>query len=109
MATDEEVTALRSLLGERIPAGGTASDTMFSDEELENIIDGSPSGEQAAYEGWRMKAANFSNLVNVTDGAASREFSDLLTNALQMVKLYSRSSTGPTEGRTRIGKIKRGD
>jgi len=109
MATDEEVANLRLLLGERIPAGGTETDTMFSDQELEVLIDGSPSLEVASYEGWRMKAANFANLVNVTDGAASREFSDLLDNALNMVKLYSRSSSGPTEGRTRIGKIKRGD
>lgn len=107
MATPEDITQLRLLLGEPIPSGGTAADTLFSDNDLESLIDASPSLERAAYEGWRSKAAMLSNLVDTTEGNAQRKFGQLLDNAMDMVKLYQRSSGGPTEGRTRIGRIVR--
>jgi hypothetical protein len=108
MATPEEVTALRGLLGEPIPDGGSDNDTMFTDGALMLLIDDAPDLDRAAWQGWRVKAANFANLVNVVDGASSREFSDLLANAQEMIKLYSRSSGGGlTVGRTRIGRIVR--
>jgi hypothetical protein len=108
MATAEEITSLRYLLGEAIPAGGTEADTLFTDAQLTVWIDEGPTLERAAFEGWRSKAAQFANLVTVTDGAASREFSDLLENARAMVTMYQRSSAGPTEGRARVGRIVRG-
>jgi hypothetical protein len=108
MATPEEVTALRALLGETIPNGGSDDDTMFSDGALIVLIDDSPDLDRAAYQGWRIKMASFANLVNVVDGASSRELSDLLENAKSMVALYSRSAGGGiTMGRTRIGRIVR--
>lgn len=106
-ATPEEITELRGMLGERIPENGTASDTLFDDAQISRWITANPSLERAAYDGWRAKAAELANLVSVTDGAASREFSDLLKNAQAMVSMYQRSSDGPTEGRTRIGRIVR--
>lgn len=106
-ATPEQIDELRGMLGERIPPGGTASDTLFDDAQIVRWIDANPSLERAAYDGWRSKAAEFANLVSVTDGAASRELSDLLKNAKDMAALYQRSSDGPTEGRTRIGRIVR--
>lgn len=107
MATAEEITSLRYLLGEAIPEDGTEADTLFTDAQLAIWIDASPTLERAAYDGWRSKAAQFANLVTVTDGAASREFSDLLENARAMITLYQRSSAGPTEGRARVGRIVR--
>lgn len=108
MATLEEIQ-LRQLLGESIPPGGAESDTLFTDEEITNMLANSPNLERAAYEGWRAKAASLSSLVDTTEGNAQRKFGQLLANALDMVKLYQRSSGGPTEGRTRIGRIRRPD
>lgn len=103
---------LRQLLGEQVPDGGTASDTLFTDEEIidliENLQPGDADGmERAAFEGWRIKAAKLSNLVDTTEGNIQRKFSQLLDNANDMVKLYSRAAGGATEGRTRIGRAVR--
>lgn len=99
---------LRQLLGEVVPEGGTPDDTMFSDADVENFLARAEGDlERAAYEGWRVKAAQLSNLVDTTEGNSSKKFSQLLSNADRMVKLYQRSSTGPTEGRTRVGRISR--
>lgn len=108
MAPPSQIRQLRKLLGEEIPEGGTPEDTLFSDEELQLLLDSNPGNlERAAYDGWKTKAAHFANLVDVTDGNASRAMSDLMDNADKMVKMYQRSSAGPTEGRTRIGRIRR--
>ena len=105
--TPEARNELRALLGEQIPEGDTAADTLFSDELIDSWLRSNPDLERAAYDGWRAKAAEMANLVNVTDGAAVREFSDLHEHALNMVRLYSRASSGPTEGRSRVGRIVR--
>lgn len=98
------VTALRMKIGERIPVGGTADDTMFSEAELQAIIDNNSTPDGAALEAWEAKRAELANLVNVTDGAASRAMSDAFAHAEDMVVYYSRKTTGRA-GRTRIGKI----
>ena len=103
-----DVNRLRDLLGEPIPDGGTEADTLFTDDRLKDFLQlANNDVERAAFEGWRAKAAQLANLVDVADGNASRKMSDLLDNAQTMVKFYQRSSTGPTEGRTRIGRIVR--
>lgn len=108
MVTPEQITELRLLIGESIPVGGSEVDSLLTNVQLTKMIEDSTGNlERAAYEGWRVKAAQFANLVDVTDGAASRSMSDLLKNATDMVKLYAKSSTGPTEGRTRVGRIVR--
>lgn len=108
MATPSSMAQLRKLLGEEIPEDGTSQDTLFSDEELQLLLSSNPGNlERAAYDGWRIKAAHFANLVDVTDGNASRAMSDLMDNADKMVKIFARSSLGPTEGRARIGRIRR--
>jgi len=103
-----DVNRLRDLLGEPIPEDGTQADTLFTDERLKDFLDlAGGDVERAAFEGWRAKAAQLANLVDVADGNASRKMSDLLDNAEKMVRYYQRSSAGPTEGRTRIGRIVR--
>ena len=106
-ATENQITTVREMLGESIPQGGSEADTMFPDGRVTAWIEAATSLEGAALAGWRVKAAHFANLVNVTDGAASREMSDLLDNALAMIKLYSGLAQGPTYGRSRVGKIVR--
>lgn len=101
---------LRDLLGEPIPTAGTDADTLFNDEQIEGLLsDAGGDLDRAAYEGWRIKAAHFVSLVDVTDGNASRAMSDMLDHAERMIRMYFRSSSGPTEGRTRIGRIVRVD
>jgi hypothetical protein len=99
---------LRSMLGEDIPDGGSAADTMFSDLEIADLLETFPENlERAAYEGWRVKAARLASLVDSTEGNSQHKFSQLRTNAEEMIKLYTRTSSGPTEGRTRVGRIVR--
>ena len=98
---------LRSLLGEDVPVSGTESDTLFSDEEILDFLDQFTDIERAAYEGWRVKAARLSNLVDTTEGNIQRKFSQLADNANDMIKVYSRASGGSTEGRTRVGRLSR--
>ena len=99
---------LRQLLGEDIPSGGSEEDTLFTNEQiLDLLLEGGGDVERAAYNGWRVKAAKLSSLVDNTEGNIQRKFSQLLDNALEMVKVYQRSSSGPTEGRARVGRIRR--
>lgn len=98
---------LRQLLGEDIPEGGVADDTLFSNAEIVDLIETNPNMDRAAYEGWRAKQARLASLVDTTEGNSQRKYSQLLTNAEKMVASYRRSSEGATEGRTRIGRIRR--
>ena len=103
MATiQEQIADVREMIGEPAEA-----DSLFTDDRISSWINSASSLEAAALRGWRAKAAHFANLVNVTDGAASREMSDLLVNAQAMIKLYTGLSRGPAFGRTRVGKIVR--
>lgn len=108
MALAAQVSQLRGMLGEVIPSGGTEADTLFTDIRIGEMVDEANGDlERAAYDAWREKAGMLANLVTVTEGAASREMSELHGKALEMVKLYAKASTGPTEGRARVGRIVR--
>jgi hypothetical protein len=108
MALTPTETRLRALLGERIPVGGTEVDTFFADAEITTLLTSSGGNLiRAAYEGWQQKAAEYSNLVNITEGNSSRENAKLLEGALKMVKQYGQSGDSLTAGRTRIGRIRR--
>lgn len=109
------IASVRQKIGETTPSGGSASDTMFSDPEVAAWITAASVIEEAIVEGWEAKIAHWSNLVNVTDGAASRNLGDLMDHGQSMVKYYrGRIAVGPdsglggvNRGRTRIGKIVR--
>lgn len=108
MATDEQVLEVRENIGEVIPAGGEEADTMFTNAQIGTWIDGSATLDGATLAGWKKKMANLADLVDVTDGAASRALSDAFDHAAEMVKVYTKIvSQGPTGGRTRIGRIVR--
>lgn len=103
-----DIDKLRDMLGEPIGEGQSESDTLFQNITLQGLItDANGNLERAAYEGWRLKAAHFANLVDVVDGNAARSMSDLYDHADKMIKVYQRASAGPTEGRARIGRIVR--
>lgn len=98
---------LRLYIDDEEPTDGE-SEPMFSSAELQMVLDmaaGDP--ERAAIEGWRWKAAKYAKLVDVTEGNASRAMSDMQEHALSMVRHFEQSRAGATEGRTRIGTIRR--
>lgn len=108
MATvQEQIAEVRENIGEQIPSEGVETDTMFMDTQIETWIINAGSVNGASLRGWKVKMAHFANLVNVTDGAASREMSDLFDHAQEMVKIYTKLAVGPTAGRTRVGRIVR--
>jgi hypothetical protein len=102
-----DAAELRQLLGESIPVGSSAAETLFTDDEIDGFLNKNPDVERAAYAGWRVKAAKLSSLVDTTEGNSQKKFSQLLDNAIDMMKVYQRNSSGPTEGRTRVGRITR--
>lgn len=97
---------LRLYINDVVPTDGTSS--MFTDAELNSALAASNNNpERAAVEAWRWKAAKAADLVDVTEGNASRAMSDMQDHALAMMRHFEASRTGPVEGRTTIGKIKR--
>jgi hypothetical protein len=99
---------LRSLLAEKIPDGGSDVDTLFSDEEIDDFLMQGGTVEAAAYYGWKAKAAEYTNLADVTEGNSSRNFSDMAANALKMVELYAEAAgVGGTSARVKVKKIVR--
>lgn len=107
MATESEITTLRGKIGETIPPGGTAEDTLVTDEQVGAWFDSSTSLTSAAIEGWEYKLAHWAGLVNVTDGASSRALSHLMEHAQYMISFYNKKLLGTTRSRSRIGKIVR--
>jgi len=111
-STPALVARVREKIGETVHTGEAASDTMFSNAEVEAWIQASPTFNHAVVEGWEAKLANFTNLADVTDGAASRKLGDLADRARENLKYWrNRIAVGPDEelarSRTRIGKIVR--
>lgn len=82
-----EIQRLRQALGESIPAGGTQSDTMFTDVEIQDFLDRAsgldPVADWAAYFGWVAKAAALANLVTTREGQSQNNFSDLHDAAIK--------------------------
>lgn len=106
---------LRLILGESIPSGGVEADTMFTNLQLQDFLDqaGTLGTPKAAVLGWQAKAAEYANLVDVTEGPSSRAMSDLYKAALEMVKFYEGQLTTSDpdlegrRGRVVIGTISR--
>jgi hypothetical protein len=111
-STPADVARLREKLGESVADGENASDTMFTDAQIKAWFERSATFNHAVVEGWEAKLANFTNLADVTDGAASRKLGDLADRARENLKYWrGRIAAGPDEGlartRTRVGKIVR--
>ena len=94
--TDEE--RLRALIGESIPEGKDENATLFSDDELTDLLDRYGSVEGALGEAWQQKAAILVNLVTTTEGSSSRKLSDMHKAAMAMVKMYGGAGDGDGGG-----------
>ena len=100
--TKELRDQLRALLDERIPPGGSESDTRFADAELDEILTRSASLYEAAAEGWLRKAGRaFSERGGMEESRAGNEqtrfasLKDYRDHCLQMHQLYkTKCSTG---------------
>lgn len=108
MGVWDQPTRLRGLLGDSLAQGQDPTDAFFTDDQIASLLlDAEGNLNRAAYEGWSMKAAAYAELVTVTEGNASRQMSDLQAHALAMVKHFQSASSDLTNGRTRIGRIRR--
>jgi hypothetical protein len=108
MGWESPAAKLRLFLSEKIPEGGSDTDTYFSDAEIENILeDANGDTRRAAYIGWQAKAAYYADLVTVSEGNAIRQMSDAYDHAVKMAKLFGDAGSVLTAGRTRIGRIRR--
>jgi hypothetical protein len=99
MATAAQRTEIRLKLGEVIPEGGTDADTLFSDIQVDNLVDKHGSVDAALGEGWQIKAGLLAGLVDIAEGGSKRNLSSLYQNALRMAEVYGfndLSSSGPS-------------
>jgi hypothetical protein len=93
--TPELRAQLRLLLDEVIPPDGTPADTLFSDAELDMLLQLSSSVDQAAASGWKLKAQrqmNPSAVVRAQFGSESFTFvspKDLADFALAMAQRFA--------------------
>lgn len=111
-----DVDRVRLFVGEPIPADGSEADTMFTNAQIQDFLDaGTGSISRAALAGWKAKAAEYSNLVNVSEGNSQRQMSDLYKAALEMVEFYEKEVAAldvtddfeGKKGRVVIGEISR--
>lgn len=102
MATDAD--RLRARLGEDIPSGGADEDTLFSDEEIDDLLNTTSSLDAAISEGWEVKAARLASLSDVAEGNSRRNLSALHRQALTMAR---HNSSGSDANRVRLGNISR--
>lgn len=108
-----DVDRVRRLIGESIPADGSEADTMFTNDQIQDMLDSVVDGNltRAALEGWKAKAAEYANLVTVSEGNSMRQMSDLHKNALAMIKKFEGDvaviDNEGKRGRVTIGTISR--
>ena len=87
MATVEQ---LRMYLGERIPVNGSENDTLFTDAELQAILDAYPDGFYAAVaEGWAVKAAAYVRLIDISEGGTERMLSQRYRHAYKQLEFWA--------------------
>jgi hypothetical protein len=103
-----EEALLRALLGEDIPPDGTEADTLFLDQEIEDLVSVWGSADLAKARGWEVKAARLSHLVDITEGSTNRMMSKAFDHALKMAQsLNSGELGGAGKGNVRIHRIVR--
>jgi hypothetical protein len=101
----DDTALLRKRVGESIPAGGTEADTLFTDVEIDDILDRNGGVTRTCMrEAWEMKAAALATLVTTAEGSSIRKLSDAFEHAQKMLTAYG----GPSGGsRTVISRINR--
>ena len=95
--TTELRTKLRKLLDERIPEGGSDTDTRFLDADMDELLIEAANIYEAAAAGWTLKATMFQReagqIQSYSVGQERYEMSnpkDLMEYALKMAETYSR-------------------
>lgn len=87
MATPEQITALRLMVGE------PTDEAPWTDENLEALIDAADSNlNLAAFNVWTAKAATYAGMVDTTESGSSRKLSQLQEQALKMAGYYQDAS-----------------
>ncbi len=100
---------VRMNIGEEIPVGGSDGDTLFTDAQIQGLLDANNQLiNRASASGWRAKAAQMANLVDVQEGNSSRKMSQAYAQALAMAKYFaSLPENQAVIGRTRQGTNRR--
>jgi len=106
MAAITDTDRLRALIGESIPEGGQDSDTLFSVDEIADLLTRHGTVEKSLGEAWEMKAAKLSNLVDVYEGDQRRLLSQSARQALEMAKYFT-GKDGVGTPKTRVHRIRR--
>ena len=103
MASPEEIARLRRLINEPEDADP------YTDQYLEALIDAADGDVTVAtYNIWTDKAAEFSTLVDISEGGSSRKQSQAFTNAQQMAS-YFRSMIGGMDDGARVSRTRKID
>lgn len=112
MTTWDDTLRLRSYLGEEIPSGGSDADTLFTDDEIADVLTFKGVGSSdvvnmysATAEGWERKAGKLSDLVNVVQGGATRSMSEAYDHAKDRAEYFHGLASG--RGSPRSGRIVR--
>lgn len=88
-----DVERLRQMLGESIPSGGSAADTLFTDPEiLDFLLRANNDLNLAAYYGQVAKSAALANLVTTAEGQTRLEFSKLHEASLRQEEKYGKAA-----------------
>lgn len=102
------LSTLTNMLDRRFP-GMPESSYFFTDEEIHSIyLKNDQNVEQAAIEGWLIKAAVFAELVDQSEGGTDRRLSQKFRNAMAFVKYLTdkadSASLARLKGRRVVGK-----
>lgn len=87
MATTEEITEVRRMTGE--VNGGT-----YTNEQIGAYIDEAGDLNLAASRIWREKAADYAEVVDITEAGSSRKNSALYKNAMEQAAYYEGQGGG---------------
>ena len=109
----DDTDRLRAYLGERIPVGGADTDTLFLDDEINDMLTlfqgpfaGAPEGLYlAAAEGWERKASYYADQADHEQGGSKDSLSQLTKNAIAEADRYR--SLAYDRRIPRVGKIRR--
>lgn len=96
---------VRMNVGESIPVGGTAADTLFTDDQIQAFLtQNNQLINRSTAMAWRAKAASLAGLVDVQEGNSSRKMSQAYDQALAQAKYWASLPENPlVVGQTRIG------
>lgn len=90
-----ETAELRRLVNEPV------EDSEYTDAMLDAFIAAHTSMNKTAAHVWRLKAAKYADLVSMSEGNSSRQWSNAYKQALEMAKSYEElaDSESPSSGR----------